>query len=249
VTIKGATLTNKIVASALSAFRTYDTTVAVRDAGSGLTSSYQFTLNYVALTANPITIYQPAKGAHYRVGDSLVVRYSAVCESVPSVTISLSLDSGKTYTMLTGNNSRPCGTNMAWSWKIPPTLTVSGSARSSISQKCFLLVSEYNGSSEAEVGAFSIDSASGVIRLVGGIHVSRLEMTVDIAGNVQVVSPENGILELFDLKGILYTKQRIFARAPVVIGNRDGVNGRSSSMRFLRFTDKDHHSTVVPIIN
>jgi hypothetical protein len=248
VTIKGATLTNKIIVSALSGFRTYDTTVTVRDASSGLSSSYQFTLNYVALTANPITIFQPAKGAHYRVGDSLVVRYSAVCESVPSVTISLSLDSGKTYTILTGNNSRPCGTNMSYSWKIAPTLTVSGSARSSISQKCFLLVSEYNGPSEAEVGAFSIDSASAVIRPVLSSRISRFEFGIDAGGNMRVVSPESGIIEFFDLQGSVLAKQRVFPHRQVFIASSNKESARQGGMRFLRFTNDDRVATVIPII-
>jgi len=159
----GKAIVNTINTAALTTLGTFEATITVSDAGTGLRTTYLATINYRAPEVNPISVKQPNATTRLKVGDTLKVIYTADCVKVASVTVNLSVNDGEDYVRLHQGNSLECGIDRTLAWRITDSITIDAVKVPVASANCIIAVRSYNGPEYAFSQVFAIDPWSSVL--------------------------------------------------------------------------------------
>lgn len=217
-------LTCSLHASALPDTDHCEDTVYVEIAGSARVLALLVVASIQGPTVSgPIVIHSPQGGEVYEVGDTILVEFSSDPVLVPGTLISLSVDAGEGYWLMTPQESYATGSHVTFAYCIPPELRgPGGTTLSTVSDQCIVRVSNYPNGYETESGAFAISAAASAggparVRVVAA-GLSAIGRAWGPGIQLYVVSPQCGAACLLDLNGrVMHTFTLLKGRQLVTV--------------------------------
>ncbi len=196
-----------LVAASVPAPGYYQDTVQVYPAGIDDTLELSVVLSVAEATTTPvIVIHSPTGGEVFAVGDTIRVEFSSDTVECPGTLLSLSVDGGESWWLMTTTDSYESGQHITFDYVIPPTLQGGGGTPlSAISESCIVRVSRYPNGYETLSGTFAIRESTASKAPVSELdRVSELSAMGRSRGNgiqLIVASPFAGTARLLDLSG------------------------------------------------
>lgn len=199
-----------VLESAVPEAGSYEAAVSIVPPGATESIGLTVVLNVKeASAAAPIVIHRPRGGETFTIGDTIHVEFTSDTTEILGTLLSLSVDGGKSFWLMTEEDSYESGENVTFDYVIPSQLVGnSGTPQSVVSDQCLVMVSNYPEGHETQSGRFTITEPSGSSRPAAHRGDQVRELTAigrGFGSGIQVIvgAPSPGTARLLDLGGRL----------------------------------------------
>jgi hypothetical protein len=230
------TISLSLVETEVPSEGSYEATLGITPDGSTDSLTATVSLTVALPPPPPIVIHTPAPGASYQVGDTLRITYSADSTIVSGVVIKLTVDGGDQLVPIRDDDALPAGANKTYEYVIPDTITALGTPVSTISNICFVQLSNYPEGNETLSPLFSITAAgtsvsrgkAGAGWTIAQLRAARVPSS-EGTESLRIDAPRAGNVALYDLGGRLVKQFAVRCGRQVV--HLDAGNSGSLLMR------------------